>query len=59
MNNTDKVLIYVVTLLISTICALLGYDIADRNMKEQAVLKGYGEWKCNPDGTHNTFHWKK
>jgi hypothetical protein len=58
MDNIDKVAIAIVAFLLAAITGMICYEVASRNMKEQAVLKGYGEWKSNPDGTHNTFHWK-
>ena len=58
MDTIDKALIVIAVVLSSLVTGIICYDIADRGMKEQAVLKGYGEWKSRPDGSHNTFNWK-
>lgn len=58
MDNIDKAAIAIVAFLFASITGVICYEVASRNMKEQAVIKGYGEWRCNPDGTNNTFYWK-
>ena len=58
MDTIDKALIVLVVILSSLVTGAVCYDIAGRGVKEQAVLKGYGEWKVRADGSQPTFHWK-
>lgn len=58
METVDKVLIAILVFLVSACTGIICYDSAMRNVREQAVLKGYGEWKVNSKGTEVTFQWK-
>jgi hypothetical protein len=59
MDTIDKVLIAVIAFLLAGITGLISYEIAQRNVREQAVIRGYAQWKVRDDGTNVTFEWKK
>jgi len=58
MDTTDKVLICIIIALTNITTGLISHEVGTRNVREQAVLKNYGEWKVKSDGTQVTFQWK-
>ena len=59
MDTIDKVAIAFLAIALAFISSAISYDIAQRGVREQAVLRGYAQWKVRDDGTNVTFEWKK
>lgn len=59
METFDKIAIVLLSIILAMISSIITYDIATRNVREQAVMKGYAQWKVNDRGTEVTFEWKK
>lgn len=59
METIDKVAIAIVAVLLTVISAAIAYDMGQRDMRAQAVERGYAEWKVNNNGTDVSFVWNK
>jgi hypothetical protein len=59
MDTFEKVAIALLAFLLALICSVICWDIAERNVREQAVLRGYAQWKVDDRGQKVTFEWKK
>lgn len=59
MDAIDKALVVVLSLLAAFCAAAIAYDMGRRGVREEAIVRGFAEWKVNDRGTDVTFVWKK
>lgn len=59
MQTIDKIAIFLIAALLAFISSGISYEIAQRGVREQAVIRGYASWKVSNDGSKVTFEWKK
>ena len=59
MQTLEKVLLTVVICILVGLFGIAAYDSGQRNIRAEAVERGYGEWKVGTRGNEVKFVWKK